>query len=36
MLRDMLGSMRTENPKGKGKLGNGKLKNENNYDKLIN
>ena len=26
MLRGMLGSVKSENPKGKGKLGNGKIK----------
>ena len=26
MLRGMLGSMKSENPKGKGKLGNGKIR----------
>ena len=37
MLRGMLGSVKSENPKKKGKLGNGKLKNKIiNYDKLIN
>ena len=31
------GSVKSENSKGKGKLGNGKLKNKIiNYDKLIN
>ena len=28
MLRGMLGSVKSENPKGKGNLGNGKLKNK--------
>ena len=28
MIRGMLGSVKSENPKGKGKLGNGKLKNK--------
>ena len=37
MLRGILGSVKSENPQGKGKLGNGKLKKKIiNYDKLIN
>ena len=37
MLRGMLGSVKSENPKGKGKLGNEKLKNKIiKYDKSIN
>ena len=35
MLRGMLGSVKSENPKGKEKLGNGKLRNKIINVKLI-